>query len=344
MLLDANADVNAQGGEYGNALQAAVHAGFSFKIQILLQAGADPSLLDGLHRSPIHIAASKALLPLIRQFPVFCVAINAQDIFSRTPLHTAVLHGHLHFALALLELGADPLLQDGYRRNILDWTMDQPRLVAQLHDFFPEIRQTDQQEQRAAVRQSIHQISNTLLCCIPDPARSFPPLLQQLGHYLLFLDDADNARSILSFKFNTEHLQIGAKQDLICDKCGGSVHEMRVVCRVCVSLNFCQSCTRRCLTHRRWNSYQVHEIFEVPYKQPPDFHHATERLKSLLQRLASQFGGLAEPDSKTMIVDALPPNTRPDLLTPRDPHSSATYLLIGILVTSLCTWHFFHRK
>jgi ankyrin repeat protein len=344
MLLDGKADVNAQGGEYGNALLAAVHAAFFFQINILLQAGADPSLFDSLHRSPIHIAASKSLLPLLRQFPVFSFAINAQDIFLRTPLHLAVLNGHLHFALALLELGADPLLQDGYGRNILDWAADFPRLVAQLHHLPSSVMPTDYQKQRATVRQSIHQISNTLLCCIPDPARPLLPLLQQLGHYLLFLDDTDNARSILSFNFNNEDLEVGAKKNLNCDICDESIHGMRVVCRVCVTLNFCLSCTRRYPTHRRWNSHKVHEIFEVPYEPPSDFYPTMEHFSALLQRLARQFGGIPELDNKSMIVDSLPPKTRPDLPMPRGPHSLTTYLLFGLLVTSLCTWHFFHRK
>lgn len=130
ILLDAKADVNVHSGAYGNTLQAAIHAGSSFQIQILLQAGADPSFLDYLYRCPLHIAALKALLPILRQFPVFSIAINTQDIFSRTPLHTTILHRHLHFTLALLKLDANPLLQDRYGRNILDWAMDYPRLVA----------------------------------------------------------------------------------------------------------------------------------------------------------------------------------------------------------------------
>jgi ankyrin repeat protein len=41
MLLDAGADVNAQGGHYGNALQAASWGGHEEVVQMLLAAGAD---------------------------------------------------------------------------------------------------------------------------------------------------------------------------------------------------------------------------------------------------------------------------------------------------------------
>jgi hypothetical protein len=41
MLLEARADVNAKGGEYGTALQVAVRKGYTEVVQILLKAGAD---------------------------------------------------------------------------------------------------------------------------------------------------------------------------------------------------------------------------------------------------------------------------------------------------------------
>ncbi|KAI1672149.1 hypothetical protein L13192_03008 [Pyrenophora tritici-repentis] len=42
MLLDKGAEVNAQGGEYGNALQAASWGGHEQVVKILLNAGAHP--------------------------------------------------------------------------------------------------------------------------------------------------------------------------------------------------------------------------------------------------------------------------------------------------------------
>ncbi|RMZ87128.1 hypothetical protein DV736_g5644, partial [Chaetothyriales sp. CBS 134916] len=41
MLLEKGADVNAQGGEYGNALQAASYRGHETVVQMLLEKGAD---------------------------------------------------------------------------------------------------------------------------------------------------------------------------------------------------------------------------------------------------------------------------------------------------------------
>jgi len=45
MLVDAGADVNAQGGRYGNALQAALEGGHEKVAQVLMNAGADDPAL-----------------------------------------------------------------------------------------------------------------------------------------------------------------------------------------------------------------------------------------------------------------------------------------------------------
>ena len=45
MLLDAEADVNAQGGDYGNALLAASEGGHEKVVQMLLDAEADVNAL-----------------------------------------------------------------------------------------------------------------------------------------------------------------------------------------------------------------------------------------------------------------------------------------------------------
>ena len=42
MMLKKGADVNAQGGEYGNALQAASVRGHDQVVQMLLEKGAEP--------------------------------------------------------------------------------------------------------------------------------------------------------------------------------------------------------------------------------------------------------------------------------------------------------------
>jgi ankyrin repeat protein len=84
MLLDAHADVNAQGGRYGSPLHAALGNSRSDTIHFLLTAGADPLLTDARPDS-IYIAASSdtmhilTRLPLLTRFPLVTSPVNNRD-------------------------------------------------------------------------------------------------------------------------------------------------------------------------------------------------------------------------------------------------------------------------
>ena len=54
ILLDTGADVNAQGGYFGNALQAASTKGYEEVVQILLENGADVDTLDEKNSERLH--------------------------------------------------------------------------------------------------------------------------------------------------------------------------------------------------------------------------------------------------------------------------------------------------
>ena len=58
MLLEKGADVNAQGGEYSTALQAAACHHRKY-VELLLKHGADPSIKGGKHGSPVEAARQK---------------------------------------------------------------------------------------------------------------------------------------------------------------------------------------------------------------------------------------------------------------------------------------------
>jgi ankyrin repeat protein len=53
MLLDAGADVNAQGEQYGNALQAASELGHEKIVQMLLDARADVNAQGGRYSNAL---------------------------------------------------------------------------------------------------------------------------------------------------------------------------------------------------------------------------------------------------------------------------------------------------
>ena len=59
MLLDQGADVNTQGGRYGNALQAASERGHEQMVKMLLDAGADVSAQGGYYDNALHTVCNK---------------------------------------------------------------------------------------------------------------------------------------------------------------------------------------------------------------------------------------------------------------------------------------------
>lgn len=55
-LVDKGADVNAAGGRYGTALQAAARHGQEDIVSLLLEKGADPNIVGGFYRTPLQAA------------------------------------------------------------------------------------------------------------------------------------------------------------------------------------------------------------------------------------------------------------------------------------------------
>ncbi|SLM37284.1 ankyrin repeat domain containing protein [Lasallia pustulata] len=59
MLLDKGADVNAQGKEYGNALQAASERGHDQVVRMLLDKGANVNAQGGEYGNALQAASSR---------------------------------------------------------------------------------------------------------------------------------------------------------------------------------------------------------------------------------------------------------------------------------------------
>ncbi|CAI7633130.1 unnamed protein product [Penicillium crustosum] len=162
ILLDAQADINALGGEYGSSLLAAIYSGHADVTGILLSAGADVGLTDGLDQTPLHIAASKDRAHLLFLFPQLASAINKRNKLLQTPLHLAICFGHIHFAIKLLHLGADPSLPDGYGRHAMDWAVGQGTLIHQIRKRCPRLSLTPHETQKSIVQQSLFHLSDIL--------------------------------------------------------------------------------------------------------------------------------------------------------------------------------------
>ncbi|KAJ7693718.1 ankyrin repeat domain-containing protein [Mycena olivaceomarginata] len=119
VLLDKGADVNAQQGEYGNALQAAASGGHDKIVQVLLDKGADVNAQEGFYGNALQAAASgghdKIVLVLLDKG----ADVNAQGGFYGNALQAAAFGGHDKIVLVLLDKGADVNAQGGRYGNAL---------------------------------------------------------------------------------------------------------------------------------------------------------------------------------------------------------------------------------
>ncbi|CAG7953282.1 unnamed protein product [Penicillium salamii] len=260
-LINAGADVNARGGRFGSCLLASVHYGHADQVEMLLHAGANLLLANKLDQTPLHIAALNNRLGLLRRFPGLLLPINNRDKLHRTPLHLAVTLGHVELATYLFQFGADPSLLDGYGRNILDWVVGNESLVHQIRGHHPSIVLTSDTTQELAVRRSIRQISDTLLQSQLD----YPwPLLEQLGRYLLFVNELDNARCLFQLYLSQIDAIDMPIYEIECGKCELPIHRSRFVCSICAHMDLCPYCERKYRFHSRLHPNQEHKTIEVP--------------------------------------------------------------------------------
>ena len=116
ILLESAANVNALGGYYHTALNAAAGAGSEDKVERLLNAGADPNLgaseghFNALHRAIWLLQYKRDVEPytnIVRKLLRAGVHVNTADSLGRTPLEVAARAGNVETVRALLQAGAD---------------------------------------------------------------------------------------------------------------------------------------------------------------------------------------------------------------------------------------------
>ncbi|KAF4419061.1 hypothetical protein FACUT_11591 [Fusarium acutatum] len=119
LLLQKGADVNAQGGYFGNALQAASAASNPAVVQLLLDKGADVSAQGGYFGNALQ-AASAASNPAVMQLLLDKGAnVNAQGGEYGNALYAASSEGNLGVVQLLLDKGADVNAKGGLYGNAL---------------------------------------------------------------------------------------------------------------------------------------------------------------------------------------------------------------------------------
>jgi ankyrin repeat protein len=113
LLLDKGADINAQGGPYSNALQAASEGGYEQVVKLLLDKGADVNAQGGPHSSALQAASVGGHEQIVKLLLNKGADVNAQGGYHGNALQAALAGGHEQIVKLLLNKGADVNAQGG---------------------------------------------------------------------------------------------------------------------------------------------------------------------------------------------------------------------------------------
>jgi ankyrin repeat protein len=106
LLLDNEADVNAQGGRYGNALQAASVGGHEAVVKVLLNKGADVNAQGGNYGNALQAASEEGYEAIVKMLLDNGADVNARDGELGNALYVASDQGHETVVKMLLAWGA----------------------------------------------------------------------------------------------------------------------------------------------------------------------------------------------------------------------------------------------
>jgi ankyrin repeat protein len=119
VLLEMNSDVNAQSGQYGNALQAVSAGGHKEVATLLLDKGADVNAQGGQYGNALYTASDKGHKEIATLLLDKGADVNAQGGYYGNALQAALAKGHKEVATLLLDKGADVNAQGGQYGNAL---------------------------------------------------------------------------------------------------------------------------------------------------------------------------------------------------------------------------------
>lgn len=118
-LIGNGADINAQGGFYGNALQAASSKGHQYIVKLLIDNGADLNTQGGFYSNALRAASSEGYQEIVKLLIDNGADINAQGGRYGNALQAASDRGHQEIVKLLIHNGADINAQGGYYGNAL---------------------------------------------------------------------------------------------------------------------------------------------------------------------------------------------------------------------------------
>ena len=119
ILLDKGANVNAQDKLYSNALQAASESGYEKVVTMLLDKGANINAQGGEYGNALQAASSRGHEKVVQLLLNHDAIVNRKDIQGRTPFHLASAGGQMKIVEILSSFGSDPTIIDIQGRNCL---------------------------------------------------------------------------------------------------------------------------------------------------------------------------------------------------------------------------------
>ncbi|KAJ6587435.1 ankyrin repeat domain-containing protein [Mycena vulgaris] len=119
LLLDKGADVNAQGGYFGNALQAASFSGHELMVQLLINKDADVNAQGGRYWNALQAASLNGHELVVQLLIDKGADVNAHGGEYGNALQAALLNGHELVVQLLINKGADINAEGGEYGNAL---------------------------------------------------------------------------------------------------------------------------------------------------------------------------------------------------------------------------------
>ncbi|CAG5158427.1 uncharacterized protein ALTATR162_LOCUS5073 [Alternaria atra] len=138
LLIDESADVDVQGGHYGNALQAASWEGHEAVVRLLLDKDADANAQGGVYGNALQAASAKGHEQIAKLLLGAHAAVNAQGGHYSNALHAALVGTHETTVRMLLERGANvglDLRLKGAMHHALNNGSCMPSLVRVLQQY-----------------------------------------------------------------------------------------------------------------------------------------------------------------------------------------------------------------
>ena len=124
LLLEAKANVNAEGKDGSMALYWGAKNGHEAVVRLLLESKANVNAKDAGGYTALHGAAYNGHEAVVRLLLESKANVNAKDVDGHTALHGAVYRGHAVVVRLLLEAEANVNTKNNYERTALYWAAD----------------------------------------------------------------------------------------------------------------------------------------------------------------------------------------------------------------------------